>query len=997
MIGQTISHYRVLEKLGEGGMGVVYLAEDTHLGRRVAIKFLASLEPAYRARFLREARAVSTLNHPNIAAVYDYGETSDGHPYIVMELVKGETIGALLDDDRLTLAQSVNVVASIAEALGEAHRRGIVHRDVKPSNVVISERGQVKVLDFGLVKHLETAEVEADQGARTIPSTRTRSDVIVGTPLYLSPEQATGKPVDGRSDLFALGALLYECITGRSAFSGASVIEIGAQVIHVQPPTPSRINPGVPPSLDAVTMKALEKKVDARYQTAEEMLTDLHAVIASLSGAGGQIPRLSAHPTSDSIPLRTSALTTLTQTLRRPRVSLGTLVIAVIALAIGIAAVVFISRPKAYKPSPVAVSWYDKGMEAMRNGLFLQAKRALEQAIREDDKYALAMARLAEALAELDYADDASNSMLSSLALGPDRSQLPRVDALYLDAIQATVRTKFADAIKAYEEIAQISPDQPHVYFDLGRAYEKNNEVDNAIQSYIKATNRDPQLAAAFLRVAVLYSRKGERAAASANFEQAEKLYQALGSIEGQGEVFYERGFALNKSDEVTAARQDLERALEVARTAQNQYQEVKTLLKLGDIASDERKVSEARNIIHEALNVARANSIDNLTKRGLIDLGNTYMLDGNYEDAKKYFAESLELAQKHHDTRNMARAQLSLGSACERMSDMDGVIHYVGLALPYYLQGGYKNEASLASILLARATTHKGEFVAALQAYEQYLTIAKEQGKAQESRAHSEIGILLTLQGNYPEALPHFESDYVLSRELGQSKNEALSLVNRANTLWRMGKYREAESALDEASSIMLKVDAGTDVASWLHVVRARIALSQRLFPKAKSEGLRALALSGTTLKGTIAEASYAVGLSEAFSGAPREGRIKCEKAVAVLTSTGDVPRLSEALLALAEATLQSGDSKGALDFSRRAQEMLAHLGKQDLEWLAWLTYAGASRKAGDEDGALRSAGHATDLLSKLQQKWGPDHYASYLARPDITFFRKQLSEFVR
>src|SRR5688500_4510389 len=265
-------------------MGTVYQAEDTHLGRRVAIKFLSSLDPHYLARFLREARAVSALSHPNIAAVYDYGETPDGQPYIVMELVKGRTLSDLLEDESLSLASSVQIVSAIAEALGEAHRAGIIHRDVKPANVVINERGQVKVLDFGLVKHLE----EIDTG-HTDPKTRfayTQSDVIVGTPLYLSPEQATGKAVDGRSDLFALGALLYECITGKSAFSGTSVIEIGAQVIHVTPPAPSKINPQVTPALDRITLKALEKKVEARYQTAAELLKDLKAAAPGLTGDG---------------------------------------------------------------------------------------------------------------------------------------------------------------------------------------------------------------------------------------------------------------------------------------------------------------------------------------------------------------------------------------------------------------------------------------------------------------------------------------------------------------------------------------------------------------------------------------------------------------------------------------------------------------------------------------------------------------------------------------
>src|ERR1044071_3881512 len=311
MIGQTVSHYRILEKLGEGGMGVVYLAEDLHLARRVAIKFLTSSDHHYRARFIREARAVSALNHQNIAMVHDYGETAEGQPFIVMEFVKGKSLSELLEEG-LTLRRSVEIVSSIAEALGEAHEQGIVHRDIKPSNVLISERGHVKVLDFGLVKHLfEPPASGVDLDAQTIYSTQTRSDVIVGTPLYLSPEQATGKQIDGRSDLFALGALLYECLTGQSAFSGGSVLEIGAQIIHITPPPPSNLNPQVPSALDRITLKALQKKVEARYQTAGEMLKDLKTAAATLSGNGVPVASKSAKAT-EGFQRATSAGGTLT-------------------------------------------------------------------------------------------------------------------------------------------------------------------------------------------------------------------------------------------------------------------------------------------------------------------------------------------------------------------------------------------------------------------------------------------------------------------------------------------------------------------------------------------------------------------------------------------------------------------------------------------------------------------------------------------------------------
>ena len=207
MIGQTISHYRILDEIGKGGMGTVYVAEDLHLQRRVAIKFplQKSLEHRLHSRFLREARAVSQLNHPNIASIYDYGETEDHQPFIVMELVKGRTLSSLIDESELSIARAIQIIEDVALALSEAHAHGIIHRDIKPSNIIIDERKVTKVLDFGLAKDLNAQTIlSSDSQARTVLA-ETESGIIIGTPLYLSPEQARSETVDARSDLFVLG------------------------------------------------------------------------------------------------------------------------------------------------------------------------------------------------------------------------------------------------------------------------------------------------------------------------------------------------------------------------------------------------------------------------------------------------------------------------------------------------------------------------------------------------------------------------------------------------------------------------------------------------------------------------------------------------------------------------------------------------------------------------------------------------------------------------
>lgn len=291
-----------------------------------------------------------------------------------------------------------------------------------------------------------------------------------------------------------------------------------------------------------------------------------------------------------------------------------------------------------------------------------------------------------------------------------------------------------------------------------------------------------------------------------------------------------------------------------------------------------------------------------------------------------------------------------------------------------------------------------KGDYDAALKGFEQQLNIARQLGdRAQETLAHLDIGVLLTNQGRYPEALPHFEESLVLANSLGHEKNACLSLINRANVSWRLGRYPEAKDDLRQAAAIAEQPGASKGISSWFSLVLARMALSERRLTEAKVKSRQTLALAGSQLKGTAAEATYTLGLAETFSSGAREGRIKCEQAVVLATASGDLVRLSEALLALSDAMLQTGDTQNALTTSLRAQEILARLGKQDFEWLAWLNAAKATKSPGDENKTRERASRAADLLAGLEQRWGGDHYSSYLRRPDIDLFRKQLSDLLR
>ncbi|MGE3189311.1 MAG: protein kinase, partial [Vicinamibacterales bacterium] len=664
MIGRTISHYKILSSLGAGGMGVVYEAEDTRLGRRVALKLLsdeACCDQASMERFLREARIVSSLNHPHICTLHDIGE-ADGQQFMVMELLDGESLKARIARGPLRFEDVLDLGAQIADALDAAHAQGVVHRDIKPANLFVTRRGLAKVLDFGVAK-LGEAGRGGDTDVTVAGDELTTTGSAIGTVAYMSPEQARGEEIDARSDLFSLGIVLYEMATGRQPFPGATPAVIFEGILTRTPPPPSTLNADVPPAFDQIVLKALEKDRETRYQSAADLRADLKRLKRETdSGRTAAAPR-AAHAAAPLDPV-----------LRRRRA----LYVGAPAVTLAIVAAVFAwytTRTPALseRDTVVLTDFVNRTGDQMfddtlAEALAVQLRQSPFLNLLSDteiESQLRLMGRDPMSRLTPDIAAELCQRAGAKATLGGTISSLGSSYVLTLSArdcvtsgvlaeaqAQAAgkeqVLTALGDATKAFREqlgesLASLQRYDAKIEeattssLEALKAYSqavltRRTEGDFAsIPFFKRAIELDPDFALAYARLGTVYSNLGQMPEAQENTQKAYGLRERVSERE--------RFYIIARYH--TTVDKDIDQAVETYRLWKAAYPSDYTpYVNLGLLLRQKGDIDEALTTLEEAARLAPQEPLAHL------NLGQLYVDRRRFDDARKQFEETLALQE---------------------------------------------------------------------------------------------------------------------------------------------------------------------------------------------------------------------------------------------------------------------------------------------------------------------------------------------------------------
>jgi tetratricopeptide (TPR) repeat protein len=932
-------------------MGVVYEAEDLKLPRHVALKFCsAAQDPQLRAALLNEARALCSLTHPNIAEVYELDQTVGGEPFIAMELLPGALDGELRRG-RLGVRRSVRTVTAVAKALEHAHNHGVVHRDIKPSNVRMTEAGQIKVTDFGIADTILRAAAEA-----STPSdgrTATIARVQRGTPGFMPPEVINGDSADGRSDLFALGCVLYECLTGKQPFRGKTAPESEANVLRVDPPRPSMVDPAVWPKLDLITLKLLEKRPEERYQSAGEVVAALEAVDEP------PVPRPPPW-------------------YRRRTSAYGAAAVFILLAVFGY----WMFRRRPYTPRPEAVPWYQNGLGALADGTYYKATKLFGKAVSIDPDYAMAHAHLAEAWDELEYSKEASQELLK--AMTPDSmARISGLDALHLRAIRASVTGDMSSAVKYFRELASKSSpaNRTEALLDLGRVLERAQRPAEALAVYTQVTQVSPQSAAGYLRLGSMYGVQRDRAKAAAALDVAQKLYEASTNTEGETECLYYR--ARNELDPARK-RELLRDALNDANATRNDQQVFKILILTSEQNEQEDKKEQALADARKAQQVAERSGLETLKARALIDVSILLSNDAGKEPLQQAVDIGVRTGAKMIE----ARARANLADLLEYEGDTAGAAAQAEPAFEIYSRAGHLGAAAKVAVILARCDQSQGDFEAALHHYNTALERLGSGGSNTEIALNYEgIAEIMRVQGRLPESIATFQT----ARKAFEADKNVADTVNTtaamAEVSGLLGRAQSARSLIQEAREMASgAADKSLDAVVDMAAASAEVADGKNT--AALKHIQRAIGSGNVIRADDRFKADVTLALALSRLGRNGEAKTVCDRILTKAAGLSNPALKMQGVLAAAETALRSGRGQDAGVQLGSLLPSIQKIGARDQEWRGWALLS----KIATGQAAVEAAAKGREAFRKVTEAWDEGDRKSYSARPDISWFSKLL-----
>ena len=949
-----LSRYRLERPLGAGGMGAVYLAHDLSLDRQVAIKLISSErsgEGVARRRLVREARAAAALDHPNICTVFEVIDEAGSPAAIVMQYVEGQTLASRLSSGRLDLRSALNVISEVAAALAHAHSRGIIHRDLKPQNIIVTPDGRAKLLDFGIARLTEPPGPSDDI---TTASRLTGTGDTPGTPAYMSPEQVDGRALDRRSDLFALGAVLFECLTGARAFKGRNAMEIASRIISYDPPPPSSLRPELTEGHDEICRRLIAKDPRDRFNSADELLGALQLLsTGTLQRQGGQGAEG-----------------------RRSNWKWMAGIAAVLVLFAGFAAWRWRAPSARLPEDPRAADWYRRGTEAIREGLPHSARLALNEVINVVPDYAPAYIRLAEAEIELDNADAAQEALLRVDDLVDDESRLALEDRTRVRAVRALMLRDLDTAVDAYRSLAKREPTDPGAWLDVGRALDASGLRSDARTSYETALQINADYAPAHLRRGSILSLEGRLDEALAAFDEAERLYRAAANVEGEVEALVRRGIVLNGSGELRAAREALVRARDLATNLESRAQQIRAELTLSSVIASEGNWQEAQKMATQAVDAALRQELESVAADGLIELAVTLQYQRKRTEADAHLARAVELAERRGARTIAARATLQRASVLLDSGKPADALALARGPLDHFRTNRHRRFELSALTVMARAHEALGQYAEARTLAEQSLQAAIRMndqrlvGEALENLAGQANAL-----GALPEALDYRTRRLEIHRRLEDLSNVGFDLTNTADLLIRLGRHAEGLRLLDEIDSgVAKKIEAYQPRARRAQALRAISAAIQNEFAEMRRH-TESLAVHG----GKPDSNTQLTAVLQRYAGEPKTAARSSELLGSATSSIGREVRYWDLLGKLTRGQLRAALAGAEETFSDKDSSR-----SQEFEWRIAAVAAAAAGELREGERYRRYRERAEAALNRLRREWksGLD---TYEARPDL------------